>query len=64
VATHGAGFAVMEEAMRHFYVRAVAAKQTKQPDKVIDAAMIQGGADSGEGHAVSARAFERRDACR
>jgi hypothetical protein len=33
--------AVMEEAMRHFYVRAMAAKQTKQPDKVIDAAMIQ-----------------------
>ena len=27
--------------MRHFYVRAIAAKQTKQPDKVIDAAMIQ-----------------------
>jgi hypothetical protein len=33
--------AVMEEGMRHFYVRAIAAKQTKQPDKVIDAAMIQ-----------------------
>jgi hypothetical protein len=33
--------AVMEEGMRHFYVRAMAAKQTKQPDKVIDAAMIQ-----------------------
>ena len=33
--------AVMEEGMRHFYVRAKAAKQTKQPDKVIDAAMIQ-----------------------
>jgi hypothetical protein len=32
---------VMEEDMRHFYVRAMAAKQTKQPDKVIDAAMIQ-----------------------
>jgi hypothetical protein len=32
---------VMEEGMRHFYVRAMAAKQTKQPDKVIDAAMIQ-----------------------
>jgi hypothetical protein len=31
----------MEEGMRHFYVRAIAAKQTKQPDKVIDAAMIQ-----------------------
>ena len=27
--------------MRHFYVRAMAAKQTKLPDKVIDAAMIQ-----------------------
>jgi hypothetical protein len=35
--------AVMEEGMRHFYVRAIAAKQTKQPDKVIDAAMIQAG---------------------
>src|SRR5262245_32703543 len=33
--------AVMEEAMRHFYVRAIMAKQTKQSDKVIDAAMIQ-----------------------
>jgi hypothetical protein len=33
--------AVMEEGMRHFFVRAMAAKQTKQPDKVIDAAMIQ-----------------------
>jgi hypothetical protein len=33
--------AVMEEAMRHFYRRATAAKQTKQPDEVIDAAMIQ-----------------------
>ena len=33
--------AVMEEGMRHFYVRAIAAKQTKQPDEVIDAAMIQ-----------------------
>ena len=33
--------AVMEDGMRHFYVRAMAAKQTKQPDKVIDAAMIQ-----------------------
>ena len=33
--------AVMEEGMRHFYVRAMAAKQTKQPDTVIDAAMIQ-----------------------
>jgi hypothetical protein len=33
--------AVMEEGMQHFYVRAMAAKQTKQPDKVIDAAMIQ-----------------------
>jgi hypothetical protein len=33
--------AVMEEGMRHFYVRAITAKQTKQPDKVIDAAMIQ-----------------------
>ena len=32
---------VMEEDMRHFYVRAMAAKQTKQPDKMIDAAMIQ-----------------------
>ena len=32
---------VMEEGMRHFYVRAMAAKQTKQPDEVIDAAMIQ-----------------------
>jgi hypothetical protein len=32
---------VMEEDMRHFYVRATAAKQTKQPDKMIDAAMIQ-----------------------
>jgi hypothetical protein len=32
--------AVMEEGMRHFYARAIAAKQTKQPDKVIDAAMI------------------------
>jgi hypothetical protein len=32
---------VMEEGMRHFYVRAMAAKQTKQSDKVIDAAMIQ-----------------------
>jgi hypothetical protein len=32
---------VMEEGMRHFYLRATAAKQTKQPDKVIDAAMIQ-----------------------
>jgi hypothetical protein len=32
---------VMEEGMRHFYMRAMAAKQTKQPDKVIDAAMIQ-----------------------
>jgi hypothetical protein len=32
---------VMEEGMQHFYVRAMAAKQTKQPDKVIDAAMIQ-----------------------
>jgi hypothetical protein len=32
---------VMEEGMRHFYVRAMAAKQAKQPDKVIDAAMIQ-----------------------
>ena len=32
---------VMEEGMRHFYVRAMAAKQTKQPDKMIDAAMIQ-----------------------
>jgi hypothetical protein len=31
----------MEEGMRHFYVRAIAAKQTKQPDEVIDAAMIQ-----------------------
>jgi hypothetical protein len=31
----------MEEDMRHFYVRAMAAKQTKQPDKMIDAAMIQ-----------------------
>ena len=27
--------------MQHFYVRAIAAKQMKQPDKVIDAAMIQ-----------------------
>ena len=27
--------------MRHFYVRAMPAKQTKQPAKVIDAAMIQ-----------------------
>jgi hypothetical protein len=26
---------------RHFYLRATAAKQTKQPDEVIDAAMIQ-----------------------
>jgi hypothetical protein len=33
--------AMMEEGMRHFYVRAIAAKQTKQPDEVIDAAMIQ-----------------------
>jgi hypothetical protein len=33
--------AVMEEGMRHFYVRAMAAKKTKQPDKVIEAAMIQ-----------------------
>ena len=33
--------AVMEEGMQHFYVRAMAAKQTKQPDKMIDAAMIQ-----------------------
>jgi len=33
--------AVMEEAMRHFYLRATAAKQTKQHDEVIDAAMIQ-----------------------
>ena len=32
---------VMEEGMRHFYVRAMPAKQTKQPAKVIDAAMIQ-----------------------
>jgi hypothetical protein len=32
---------VMEEGMRRFYVRAMAAKQTKQPDKMIDAAMIQ-----------------------
>jgi hypothetical protein len=31
----------MEEGMRHLYVRAMAAKQTQQPDKVIDAAMIQ-----------------------
>jgi hypothetical protein len=31
--------AVMEEGMRHFYVRAMAAKQTKQPDAVIDAAI-------------------------
>jgi hypothetical protein len=31
----------MEEGMRHFYVRAMAAKQAKQPDEVIDAAMIQ-----------------------
>ena len=33
--------AVMEEGMRALLVRAMAAKQTKQPDKVIDAAMIQ-----------------------
>jgi hypothetical protein len=33
--------AVMEEGMRHFYVRAMAAKQTKQPDEVIDAAVVQ-----------------------
>jgi hypothetical protein len=33
--------AVMEEGMRHFYVRAMAAKQAKQPHEVIDAAMIQ-----------------------
>lgn len=31
----------MEEGMKYFYLRAMAAKQTKQPDKVIDAAMIQ-----------------------
>ena len=34
-------FAVIEECMRHFYVRAIAAKRTKQPDEVIGAAMIQ-----------------------
>ena len=33
--------AVMEEGMRHFYVRAMAAKQAEQPDKVIDEAIIQ-----------------------
>jgi hypothetical protein len=33
--------AVMEEGMRHFYTRAMAAKQAKQPDEVIDVAMVQ-----------------------
>ena len=46
---------VMEEGMRHFYVRAMAAKQTKQPDKMIDAAMIQA-------VQIAACAFERREA--
>jgi hypothetical protein len=31
----------MEKGMRHFYVRAMAAKHPKQPDEVIDAAMMQ-----------------------
>ena len=48
--------AVMEEGMRHFYARAIAAKQTKQPDKVIDAAMIQAV------QIAPACAFERREA--
>jgi hypothetical protein len=33
--------AVLQEGMTHFYLRAMAAKQTNQPDKVIDAALIQ-----------------------
>ena len=51
--------AVMEEGMRHFYVRAITAKQTKEqsPIKI-------GGADRGEDRAVSACALERREAGR
>src|ERR1700722_19588412 len=53
--------AVMEEGMRHFYVRAIAAKQTKQPDKVIDAAMIQA-VQIAEKVAPYRHAFERGEA--
>jgi hypothetical protein len=35
------GLYVMEAGIRHFHVCAMAAKQTKQPARVIDAAMIQ-----------------------
>ena len=56
--------AVMEEGMRHFYVRAIAAKQTKQPDKVIDAAMIQAVQIAEKMAPYRHAAFERREAGR
>jgi hypothetical protein len=56
--------AVMEEGMRHFYVRAISGEAdevARQGDRCCD---DPGGADRGEDRAVSARAFERREAGR